>query len=65
MIGPWGHPWGVTKGVKRPKMGVTVTSHENGQKIMKKNEKLSIFAFELLNIGTLEITDFSIIASAV
>ena len=50
MIGPWGHPWGVTKGVKRPKMRVLEETHENGQKIMKKNEKLSIFASELLNI---------------
>ena len=41
---------GVPKGVKRPKMGVTVTTHESSQKIMKKNEKLSILAFELLNI---------------
>ena len=57
VLGPLQHlsndkvdPWGVTKGVERPKMRVLEETHENGQKIMKKNEKLSIFASELLNI---------------
>ena len=42
MIGPWGHPWGVTKGVKRPKMRVLEETHEN--EIMKRNEKLKSFS---------------------
>ena len=37
-------------GVKRPKMGVPEETHENGLKKMKKNEKISTFTIEVLNI---------------
>ena len=47
MIEPWGHPWGVVTGVKTPKMGAYMTIHKNGQKIMKKNEKVLDFSLEI------------------
>ena len=52
MIRPWGHPWGVTKGVKRPKMRVLEETHENGQKIMKKKWEAKHFCLWIVEYSS-------------